>query len=229
MTTGLPGLDPVQGASGGGGGGDVNLTQVAGASVQTGHGVAAGALRVELPTDGTGQVGVNSAAGTAINATVAAYGLLPVGGWSARVAQAVTTTIATYTTGQNIGGLLTLTSVTPNADQRFILQTVSLACKSTQTVPIDVIFFTANPTGSTITNAAALVIATADYDKISEVVHISDWTALNTASFAQADNLARLMSPTSGSANLYAAIVARGSIASGTTSEMTLNVKTASV
>lgn len=43
---------------------DVNITQVAGASVATGHGTAAGSLRVELPTDGTGVVGLN--AGSAI-------------------------------------------------------------------------------------------------------------------------------------------------------------------
>lgn len=35
---------------------DVNIAQVAGATVDTGHGTAAGALRVELPTDGTGVV-----------------------------------------------------------------------------------------------------------------------------------------------------------------------------
>jgi hypothetical protein len=34
----------------------INLNQVAGASVATGHGTAAGAIRVELPTDGTGVV-----------------------------------------------------------------------------------------------------------------------------------------------------------------------------
>lgn len=43
---------------------DVNLAQVAGATVATGHGVAAGTIRVELPTDGTGVVGLT--AGTAI-------------------------------------------------------------------------------------------------------------------------------------------------------------------
>lgn len=43
---------------------DVNLTKVAGATVATGHGTAAGAIRVELPTDGTGVVGL--AAGTAV-------------------------------------------------------------------------------------------------------------------------------------------------------------------
>lgn len=37
-----------------------NLTQVNGATVATGHGTAAGALRVELPTDGTGVVGLNA-------------------------------------------------------------------------------------------------------------------------------------------------------------------------
>lgn len=48
----------------GGGTEDVNIAQVAGATVATGHGTAAGTLRVELPTDGTGVVGLN--AGTAI-------------------------------------------------------------------------------------------------------------------------------------------------------------------
>lgn len=45
---------------GGGGGGDVNLTEVNGAATATGHGTAAGSLRVELPTDGTGVVGLNA-------------------------------------------------------------------------------------------------------------------------------------------------------------------------
>jgi len=188
----------------------------------------------ERPTTGSGGGGggnanITQVGSTNVNATVSGNGFLPVGGWSTKVAQAVTTTAVTYTTGQVIGGLLTLADVTPNNDQRFLLQSVSVNCKSNQTIQLDVIFFNANPSGSTITNGSALAIVTADYDKISEVVHITDWTALNTTSFAQADNLARLLSPTSGSANVYACIVARGSLTSGTTSEMTLNVKTASV
>lgn len=43
---------------------NVNIDKVAGGAVATGHGTAAGALRVELPTDGTGAVGLN--AGSAI-------------------------------------------------------------------------------------------------------------------------------------------------------------------
>lgn len=63
---------------------DVNITKVAGASVATGHGTAAGALRVELPTDGTGVVGL--AAGT--------------------------TTIVTQPTGTNLHVVLDTTSTT---------------------------------------------------------------------------------------------------------------------
>lgn len=43
---------------------DVNLVQVGGATVATGSGTSTGALRVELPTNGTGVVGLN--AGSAI-------------------------------------------------------------------------------------------------------------------------------------------------------------------
>jgi hypothetical protein len=58
---------PVDASSGGTS--DVNLTEVAGAAVKTGAGTAAGSIRVELPTDGTGKVGLN--AGSAIIGSVA--------------------------------------------------------------------------------------------------------------------------------------------------------------
>lgn len=48
----------------------VNITQVAGATVAQGHGTAATALRVELPTDGTGLVNVAQATAANLNAQV---------------------------------------------------------------------------------------------------------------------------------------------------------------
>lgn len=178
---------------------------------------------------GGGDVNLTEVGGTAVNGTVAGYGVVPVGGWSTKASVAVTTTAVTYTTGQVIGGLLTLTNVTPNADQRFLLQSVQIACKSTQTAAVDVYFFSANPSGSTITNGAALAIVVADFDKVAMVVHLTDWSAGNPTSFAKAGNIAEPMAPTSGTTSAYCCIVARGSIASGTTSEMTLFAKTASV
>ncbi len=55
-----------------------NITQVAGASIAQGHGVAATAIRVELPTDGTGQVvnatGTNSIGTVGLNTGTNAIG-----------------------------------------------------------------------------------------------------------------------------------------------------------
>lgn len=48
----------------------MNLSQVAGATTATGHGTASGALRVELPTDGTGLVNVAQSTAANLNATV---------------------------------------------------------------------------------------------------------------------------------------------------------------
>lgn len=50
----------------------VNLGQVGGSSTATGHGTAAGSLRVELPTDGTGVVGLNAGTNT-VGKTFSAY------------------------------------------------------------------------------------------------------------------------------------------------------------
>ena len=47
----------------------VNIAQVAAATIATGHGTAAGSIRVELPTDGTGVVGI--AAGSATVGSIA--------------------------------------------------------------------------------------------------------------------------------------------------------------
>lgn len=63
---------------------DVNLTQVAGVAVATGHGTAAGALRVELPTDGTGQVTVSGVA-TAANQVTAQSSLTNIESYTSRL------------------------------------------------------------------------------------------------------------------------------------------------
>lgn len=70
-----------------------NLAQVAGATTQTGHGTASGALRVELPTDGTGVI----AAVTAIT------NALPVGTNSIGKISDITTSITPGTGAANLG------------------------------------------------------------------------------------------------------------------------------
>lgn len=53
-----------------------NIAQVAGATVATGHGTAAGSLRVELPTDGTGVIATVSAVTAITNALPAGTNIL---------------------------------------------------------------------------------------------------------------------------------------------------------
>lgn len=67
-----------------------DMTKVAGATIQTGHGTAAGTQRVELPSDGTGVVGLNAGANT-IGAIVPVPRATANGTTSSRVLAAATT------------------------------------------------------------------------------------------------------------------------------------------
>lgn len=77
---------------------DVNLTKVAGATVSQGHGTAATALRVELPTDGTGVIATVGA----VTAVTAITNALPAG----------TNVIGAVTGGTASGSSLTANPVT---------------------------------------------------------------------------------------------------------------------
>lgn len=77
-------------------GAGINITQVGGATISQGHGTAAAAIRVELPTDGTGVVGISDGTNTAnvvkADGTAAAQAALITA--PSRLEVAFTTTIA---------------------------------------------------------------------------------------------------------------------------------------
>lgn len=83
---------------------EVNVTRVAGAAIAQGHGVAATAIRVELPTDGTGVVGL--AAGSAVVGTVGYSSDYPAGA-TPLTASATGTTAATTATLAGTSGKTT--------------------------------------------------------------------------------------------------------------------------
>lgn len=184
---------------------DVNLAQVAGVATATGHGLAAGAVRVELPTDGTGVVGLN--AGENHAAEVGGNEIL------VQVAQTVTASSA-YASGNAIGGLMTLVNAARvsgangAAGTSGLLQSVTMNTKSAQTTQVDVVMFNANPTGTTCTDKTAFAVAAADFDKVSGVAHMTDFTSLGTPSVGQAQNLAMPYALAS-STTLYACAVTR--------------------
>lgn len=70
-----------------------NIAQINGATTQTGHGTASGALRVELPTDGTGVIG----------AVTSITNALPVGTNSIGKISDITTSVVPGTAATNLG------------------------------------------------------------------------------------------------------------------------------
>lgn len=154
-----------------------------------------------------------------------------VGGNMLPINSAMTTTAATITTGQSIGGLQTLANAVRvsgtvgNSGTTGLIQDVVLGFADAVTgTAIDVYYFTASPTGTTCTNGSAFVLgATAAQTQMIGVVHVADFTASNTAVIGQAHNLA--MSFGLGSAtSIFACVVARGSFT--TTSTQKVNLQT---
>ena len=123
------------------------------------------------------------------------------------VAQTVTSASA-YASGNCVGGKITISNAARVSAGSGLLQEIAINSKSAQTTQMDVILFSADPSGSTITDKTAISIAAADFDKIIGVVHITDWTSLGTPSVGQGTNLALPFALASGT-TLYAAIVTR--------------------
>jgi hypothetical protein len=105
---------------------------------------------------------------------------------------AITSTVVTYTTGQSIGGLLTIANAARvsgaagTAGTSGLIQKAVLGSSVTNTVQVDVIYFNASPTGSTCTNASAYSLAAADRSKVIGTTHITDWEASAAAYSGQA-------------------------------------------
>lgn len=144
------------------------------------------------------------------------------------VAQTVTASSA-YTSGNAVGGLITLANAVRVSGSlgasgtSGLIQDVAVNMKSAQTGQIDLFFFKANPSGSTCTDKTAFVLATADFDKVIGVAHIVDWTAGNVASVGQLSNYAKFFGLSSAT-SLYACAVTRSTPTFTATSDLSLTV-----
>jgi hypothetical protein len=115
---------------------------------------------------------------------------------------------AAYASGNDIGGLITLTGAVA---VRGYIQNTSITMADSQTPTLDVFFFNANPTGSTITDKTNIAIATADLPKVIGIAHVSDCSSGSAPTICQAQNLAMPYQLASGT-TYYIAIVARNAI-----------------
>jgi hypothetical protein len=136
---------------------------------------------------------------------------------SLTVAQTVTASSA-YTSGNCVGGLITLTNVNRTAGASVYVQSVVVASKSLQAGQMDLVFFNTLPTTSVITDKTAFSVTAVDAGTLVGVAHVSDWTASAIGSVGQ------MQQPPIGIAvpasALYAALVTRSTPTFTSTSDI---------
>lgn len=154
-----------------------------------------------------------------------------VGGNILPITNGMTTSNATVTTGQSIGGIQTLAnavrvsgSLGASGTSGIIQSVVLTFLDAVGSGPLDVYFYNATvTTGSNCANATAFVLQTADRTNVLGVAHVTDFTSSNTAVVAQANNLAIPFGLAS-STSLFACVVARASFAITGTANASLKV-----
>lgn len=139
------------------------------ASWVTGHGTAATALRVELPTDGTGVVGLNAGSAligkAGIDQTTPGTTNLVSAGFSRHVASTPTVQNASYVSGNCIGGFNAVTVAVNNGQSGFITN-FRVGSVGGATPTVTVYLFSANPSASTCTDKSTFTLNSADVDKL---------------------------------------------------------------
>jgi hypothetical protein len=180
-----------------------SATEDATTAIGTGAGTEAAALRVTLPTDGTGVVGL--AAGTAHVGEV--------GGNTTVVKITPTITTTLYTALDLIGGIITITSAMRVSGGSGILQSMTVIDDDNEKAAFEVMIFDSSPASGTYTDNGAYVHSSGDVDKFLGrfSVAAADYVTEVSGSLAVATvrNIG-LPVKASGSANLYALVLVTG-------------------
>jgi hypothetical protein len=136
-----------------------------------------------------------------------------------------TVSTSAYTSGDNVGGKITLSDVCRGQMGSGLIQSVVITSKSLQTATFDVVFFNSDPSGSTFTDNVAQAVVDADLSKIIGVAQCTTVVALAAESIHQATGLALPFALSGGATTLYAAIIVRGTPTLGSTSDIWISVR----
>lgn len=150
-----------------------------------------------------------------------------IGGHTQVVTVTPTIDTAIYSAGDLLGNLLTLAGAVRVAGGKGTIQSVVLVDKAKQDLPIDVIFFTTNLPGSTLTDNAAATIVSADLLNCIGVIKIlaSDYTDFANNSIATKASQGLPFSAAAGTTSIYVIMVARDAPDYVTSSDLQLKVK----
>jgi hypothetical protein len=128
-----------------------------------------------------------------------------------------------YSTGDAMGGKQTYSTASFSAGAGHV-RSVTVVDLSATVPDLDVIFFSADPSGTTFTDNSALDVADADVSKIIGMVKLrsANWVAFadNAVAYAECTMPFQLSSGTS----LYAAIVCRSAVTLTSTSDIVVTL-----
>ncbi len=152
-------------------------------------------------------------------------GSVSAGGFDVSVTVVPTVQNASYSSGNVIGGLMTIPFFRRPAQPSGILNNVSVASLGGSTTAITLYIFGANPTASTITDKSAFSLAAADVQKLIATIPIVLTPAVigagTTVTFAsQQLPVAVQNSEVATTLNLYAVAVVGGTVTPATTSDL---------
>lgn len=130
----------------------------------------------------------------------------------------ITPTISTtpaYSTGDNVGGKLALTSAMRVSGGTGVLQSIHLLERANQKPELEILIFTSDPSNATITDNAAFVSSTDDLKVQARIpIFAGDWKTIGSGSkgYATKTGIGAIVEAV-GSDTLYAAIVFTGATA----------------
>lgn len=146
--------------------------------------------------------------------------------YSAQVVPVINTAI--YASGDALGGLLTLNNICEESRGSMMVGGIVLADLAKLNIATDVIFFSANPSLTTITNNSPLDIADGDITKVIGAVNIAagDYFSFNDNSVAVVKNVNLPIKKTVAwdTRNVYCCLVTRGTPTYVSVSDLTLTV-----
>ena len=142
----------------------------------------------------------------------------------------VTPTIqaATYSANNCVGGLLTFANAMNSTALTGYIRSIIITDKSKQAVAYSLVLFSANPTGSTITDKAALSIAAADLSKLNPFIAVlsTDRVDFSATGFASVSSLFSGIKGNATNGTLYGALVTSGTPTYAGTSDITISLET---
>jgi len=131
-----------------------------------------------------------------------------IGGNSAVITPTIIVSAASaYTAGDSIGGKITLTSALRVSGGTAVLQSIMISGRANQKPAGTILLFDADPTAATLTDNAAVVLSTNDFNVLASIpVSAADYVTINSKCYANLSGLGRTLKATTGT-SLYAAFV----------------------